>query len=170
MENLCNNCIYDGSVFEFCDDCRVLGTSLKPPHKQYDEFYKDCTTDLQIEPCMVALGSCHMTPPSLDEYTDFDKTKFNQRSDIPAPSFFIDNVNQLKGYQLQPKEIKYMLNALKSPQQALASWEFNETFVTQSSYFEISATFPSFKEEYDMKVVDEIIDLAKKIKKITRVS
>ena len=168
MENLCNNCSYDGSVFEFCDDCRVLGTSLKPPHKQYDEFYKDCTTELQIEPCMVALGSCHMTPPSLDEYTDFDKTKFNQRSDIPAPSFFVENINQLKGYMLQPKDIKHMIKALRAPDFALASWEFNKTFVT--SFCEDSAVFPKFKQEYDMKVVEKIIDLAKKIKKITRVS
>lgn len=171
----CKDCKYEfpdsaklGAIFEFCTNCRKRRTGYKQPNKQYDEFYKDCTTHMPEIPCMVSLSNSGIYPPHLDEYTGFDKSKiYAGRSDIPTPSFFDENIKHLKGYVLQPKEVKHMLDALKSPEYAIASWEFNQTFETQ--YCQTSAVCPVFKEEYDMKVVDEIIKLAEKIKKVTRV-
>jgi hypothetical protein len=166
IENLCENCFYNGSVFELCEFHRLHFS--KKFNQQYDEFYKDCKTELQVEPCMVALGSSGMIPPALNEYTDFDSSVFfKERSDIPVPEGFSNDIERLKGYMLQPKEIKHMLDALHNPDQALASWEFDKTFKTK--YSRDSVLNASFTEEYDMEVLGEILQLLKKVKKVKRI-
>lgn len=168
IENLCENCSYNGSTFELCGSHRK--NFSKKFNKQYDEFYKDCRTWLQIEPCVVPLGSNGMPPPTLNvlghDISEYSKA----RSDIPAPEFFSKNIGQLKEYMLQPKEIKHMLDCLRRPEYALASYEFDKTFLTQFSGFSIeNFVKPKFTEEYDMDILRQILELLPKVKKIKRI-
>jgi hypothetical protein len=149
-------------VFVLCDDHRKQ-RSRRPANKQYDELYKDCKTELQIEPAMVALGHSGMKHASLDEYTDFNTSKFYEgRTDIPVPEFFMPHVKRIKGYDLQPEDIKKMWGLLHQPAKALASWEFNQTF-------DVEPWKAKFEEEYDMKIVEEIFQLLSKMKKVKRI-
>lgn len=129
----CKECSYDGSVFEFCESCRKKRRSLKP-HRQYDEFYKDCTTELQIAPWMVSLGYSGIIPPALNEYTDFDVSVFKERSDIPMPEWAFDHINKLSKWSLLPEDKKDLISFLRNSDKALASFEFNDTFETHGEF------------------------------------
>jgi hypothetical protein len=162
---VCKDCKYNGSIFEFCDDHRK--SNSRKFNVQYDELYKYCTTQLPALYIPVELGNSGIKPPTLNEM-GMDDTSLYMRSDIPAPEFFLDNVKQLKGYVLQPKDIKIMLEALKNPEKALASWNFNQTFDTGAWLVE-SLSRPQFEEVYDEHVVNEIMRLLPKLKKIKRI-
>ena len=165
---LCKQCSYDDCVFTFCEDCRSRNRPKKPK-KQYDEFYRDCKADMQIFSALVPLGNSGRTPPDLNELGYDTSVYFQNRSDIPVEEFFALNIKTLKKFELQPKQKKHMLSALRSPQHALASWEFNQTFEVPYGDIMEKASRPKFKEEYDMAVVEQILGLIPKIKKITRI-
>jgi hypothetical protein len=110
-----------------------------------------------------------MTPPNLNELGYDVEVCFNGRSDIPVPEFFSENIKQLKKFTLKSREVKHMLSALHKPQHALASWEFNETFDTPYGDLFDKPVRPKFKEEYDMEIVEKIMRLIPKIKKVTRI-
>ena len=115
------------------------------------------------------MGNSGRTPPDLNELGYDTSVYFQNRSDIPVEEFFALNIKTLKKFELQPKEKKHMLSALRSPQHALASWEFNQTFEVPYGDIMEKASRPKFKEEYDMAVVEQILGLIPKIKKITRI-
>ena len=165
---LCKQCSYDDCVFTFCEDCRSRNRP-KEPKKQYDEFYRDCKSEMQIFSALVPLGHSGMNPPNLNELGYDSSIFFKGRSDIAAPEFFNKQIARLKKFELQPKQKKHMLSALRSPQHALASWEFNQTFEVPYGDIMEKASRPKFKEEYDMAVVEQILGLIPKIKKITRI-
>lgn len=130
----CKECSYDGSIFEFCESCRKKRSGYKEPNKQYDEFYKDCTTELQIHPWMAPLGNSGMIPPSLNECVDFDTSVFNTRSDIPVPEWAQENIKVMTKWALQPQNNKDLISLLRDSDKALASFEFNDTFETHGQF------------------------------------
>lgn len=59
---------------------------------------------------------------------------------------------------MECENCKKMILALRYHENALASWQFNQTFETSGS----------FDVLYDMSVIDDIMRLIPKVRKVTR--